>query len=317
MNLQEAYSILELPETATPEEAKKKFKKLAAQWHPDVNKVEGSEAKFKQINEAYQIIESGEGTDVLPRYNSSIFDPFNNPFITSKKQYHAGNIDVHIALSFKESVQGIQKEIKYNRQTKCPHCRGSGNKPINNGCKKCGGQGQTSVHQGGGIYIQICSECMGRHKTISCSDCTNKGVLDSEASVYVSIPPAVADGNILRLNGMGNFAGTLMGIQDKYTDVYAHIHVEKDIDMWLEGKDVVSRVTISLLDALSGCSNKIKTIDGDKQITIDPRTKNKDEVHLLVGDNYNIKHRIIIDIKYPDDISGIVNILQEKGNDAV
>lgn len=169
------------------------------------------------------------------------------------------------------------------------------------------------MRQTGAVFIQTCPDCMGRSKTAPCTDCDSKGVMDTNASMTVSIPPAVSEGNILRLNNMGNYAGSLLGLQDRYTDVYVHIHVEKDKDMWLEGKDVVSNVTIPLLDALSGCICRIRTIDGEKNITIDARTKNKDEVHLSVGNHSSIKHRVIVNVKYPEDITGLIDVLKEKG----
>jgi len=318
MKLSEAYSILEIPQTATPEEAKKKYRELAKKLHPDVNKAPDAEAKFKKINEAYQIIESGEETD-LPTGNpfNRSYDPFRNPFdpfSSSRKQYYAGNISVQLTISFKDSVQGVKKEIKYSRQIKCPHCHGSGNKPINNGCKKCSGRGQTTVRQGGAVYIQTCSECMGRSKTVPCTECNNAGVLSSEASVHVSIPPAVVDGNILRLQSMGNFAGTLMGLQDQYTDVHVHIHVTPEEGLKLVGKDIVSDLNISLLDALRGCTRKIKSIDGNMSITIADGTKNKDEVVLSVGDNNSVKHRVIINVEYPINLDKLIDVLLEEEN---
>ena len=320
MKLKEAYSILEIPSTATPEEAKKRYRELAKKLHPDINKEPDAEAKFKKINEAYQIIESGEETE--PATNgwsswggTSRPDPFGDPFSvfrSTKRQYYSGKIDLDTNISFKESVQGVKKEIKYSRQIKCPHCQGSGDKPVNNGCKKCGGRGQTTMRQSGAIYVQTCPDCMGRAKTTSCTNCESKGVLDTNASMTVSIPPAVFDGNVLRLGGMGNYSGTLLGIQDQYTDVYVHIHVEKDKDMWLEGKDIVSTITIPLLDALRGCTCKIRSLDGEKEITIDPRTNNKNEVHLSVGDHSNIKHRIVVNVKYPDVINNLIDVLQKE-----
>lgn len=319
MKLKEAYSILELPSTATPEEAKKKFRELAKKHHPDVNKEAGAEDKFKKINEAYQVIEAGVdepdpmswGPDPFRNVHDPFRDPFG-PFRSTQRQYFAGNIDVNTTISFKESVQGVKKEIKYARQVKCPHCHGSGNKPINNGCKKCGGRGQVTTQSNGAVFIQTCPECMGRSRTTPCTDCDSKGVLDSDASVHVSIPPAVSDGNILRLNGMGNYGGTLLGLQDQYTDVYVHIRVVSDADMRLVGRDVVSEVTIPLLDALIGTTKKVRTINGDKKISIDARTKNKDEVHLSVGDHNNIKHRVIVNIEYPDDITKLIDALREE-----
>jgi molecular chaperone DnaJ len=315
MKLSEAYTVLNLSPKATPEEAKKQYKKLAREFHPDVNKDAGAEAKFKKINEAYQVIESGE-EDIVPPTNawrgSNIWSSFvRDPFSGGRRQYYGGNIDVNITLSFKESAQGAKKELKYSRQVKCPHCHGSGDNPINNGCKTCKGLGQVASHRQNSILMSTCPDCRGRSKTQPCDDCGQNGVLDSEASVTVSIPSAVTNNSVLRLGGMGNFNGSLMGLQDTYTDVYVHINVDADPDMRLEGTDVVSDVRVSLLDALQGCDRKVKTIDGVKKISIVPGAKNKDEVVLSVGDHSNVKHRVVVNVEYPEDIVKLIDVLKE------
>lgn len=323
MKLTEAYTILNLDPGATPEEAKKQYRKLAKEFHPDVNKDAGAEAKFKKINEAYQIVESGADTEPQQSVdwnnpfghgNRHTYDPFSSIFNrgNARKQYSSANIEIQISLSFRESVQGCKKEISYSRQTKCPHCHGSGNKPINNGCKKCGGKGQVTTQSSGSIFIQTCPSCHGQSQTSPCTPCSSTGVLEAQASVHVSVPAAVVDGNVLRLEHMGNFAGTLMGLQDQFTDVYLHLKVKPDADMRLVGKDVVSDLNISLLDALRGCSRNIKTIDGDKMVEVPAGTRNKDEVSLLVGD-HNIKHRVVVSVGYPTNIDKLIHVLLEEG----
>lgn len=325
MNLKEAYEILELPPTATSDEAKKKFKKLAAKFHPDVNKSPDAEAKFKKINEAYQRVESG--TDANPQSgmnwsnpwgnpfgNANIHDPFASFFRSAAKQQHSTtNVEIRHTISFKESVQGCKKEISYSRQIKCPHCQGSGDKPSNNGCKKCGGKGQITNRSQGAIYIQTCPDCHGKRQPNPCTDCNSTGTATTDTSLHVSIPAGIIDGNALRIQGMGNFSGSLMGLQDQYTDMLLHLKVIPDPDMRLSGKDVVSELNISLLDALQGCDKNVRTIDGDKIISLSKITKNKDEVVLSVGDHSKIKHRIIINVEYPTNLNKLIDVLLEEG----
>src|ERR1700686_4748426 len=115
MNLQEAYKILDIPQTSTPEEAKKQYRKLAAKLHPDVNKEEGAEDKFKKVNEAYQIVSSGKSTDKEEVSWQSVINNMGgfgfNPF-AKQKQYNGSPIITNINLSFTESILGCQKEIK-------------------------------------------------------------------------------------------------------------------------------------------------------------------------------------------------------------
>ena len=304
MNLKEAYKTLDLPEGTTPEDAKKQFRKLAGEWHPDVNKDPGAEAKFKKINQAYQCIQSGKGDE--------------REMLPPQSHYHQqmvriDNIEIHITTSFKDAVLGCKKEVKYHRRSKCAPCGGSGEIHINNGCTKCGGKGQTQTQQRGMIFISTCSECKGRINAQLCGTCNGEGFLHADVSVHVTVPAGITDGNILRLQGMGNYAGTFMGFADQHTDVFCHVKVEPMPDLRLEGRDVVSTISITLLDALRGCDRKVKTIFGDKEIEIKPRSRNREEVilpHLGVAGAGN--QRVIIDVRYPSDINKLVELLSNE-----
>jgi molecular chaperone DnaJ len=315
MKLSEAYKIINLSSDATPEEVKKQYKKLAKEFHPDVNKAPDAEATFKKISEAYQTIQAGKDEPPVADWggftNQHIHDIFNrNGPGRATKQHLSSNIDLYTTISFKDAVQGCKIEITYSRQIKCPHCQGSGNKPTNNGCKTCGGAGQVVSRNGSHVFIRTCSECLGRSQSNPCTNCSSTGLIETEASVHVSVPAAMVDGNVLRLQGMGNFAGTFMGLQDQYTDVYLRVKVTPQSGLRLEGKDVVSNLTLPLLDALRGCTRTVPTIDGDKEIVIDGGIKNKEEMVLSVGD-HNIRHRVIFTVNYPDDKARLIDILQE------
>src|SRR5574338_123111 len=107
MNLKEAYSILEIPSTSTPEEAKKKYRELTKMYHPDINKEAGAEDKFKKINEAYQVVSSGKSTDREDVMRQARRDPFN-PF-GRHVSFEAENIVRETRISFKDSVFGTKK----------------------------------------------------------------------------------------------------------------------------------------------------------------------------------------------------------------
>lgn len=306
MNLQDAYRTLELDSNASPEEAKKKYRELTKIWHPDINKDPEAESKLKKINEAYQCVQNGKGNEREPpsRY------PQGNPFGQVRTIQHE-SIEVHVTVDFKESVLGCKKEIKYHRKAKCSKCNGNGEISINNGCKKCGGNGRTIIRQAGAVYITMCPDCMGRSNTTECLACNSEGSVDTDVSVHVSVPAGVIDGNILRLQGMGNYAGSFMGISDQHTDVFCHIAVTPEIGLSIDGKDVVSTLNIPLLDALLGCNKTVKTIFGDKEIHINHKSRNHDEViisHFGVGGSGN--HKIILDVQYPDNIDKLIGALK-------
>lgn len=312
MKLNEAYDILGLAQNATPEEAKKQYRKLTKEYHPDINKDPGAEDKFKKINEAYQCVSTGKGTDREPpqwqHQTNNNFDPFN-PFNSKQHVYTMEHIESKITISFKESVIGCKKVIKYQRKTKCTACNGQGHIAINNGCAKCGGRGQIMQQRGGMIFIQTCDVCGGRHQVNPCITCNQAGVLDAEASITVTIPGGVQTSNILRLSGMGHYVGNF-GPMEQHTDVHLHIAVTPEPGLMLDGAHVISNLSISLLEALSGCKKKVNTIMGLKEIEIKPKSRNKDEVILpKFGVNRAGDQKVILDVQYPEDISSLISNL--------
>ncbi len=307
MNLKEAYSILEIPQSATPEEAKKRYKELTKKYHPDVNKEAGAEDKFKKINEAYSVV-TGKSEPAQPQGHP--FDPFGG-MRQQKFRVHEV-IELNATISFKDSVLGCKQDLKYNRKSKCPNCNGHGQYTLNNGCDKCGGRGQVVIRQGSMVMIQACDKCYGRVQTQSCADCKADGTMDSEASITVTIPGGVQNGNILRLGGMGNYVGNMLGF-DQHTDVHLHLKVTPEPGLRLDGADVIADLQVSLLEALRGCKKTVKTIMGDKDITIDPQSKNKDEVTIpRLGVNRTGNQKVVLNVTYPKDIGGLIDFLDEE-----
>jgi molecular chaperone DnaJ len=308
MNLKEAYSILELPQSATPDEVKKKFRELTKKYHPDVSKEPDAEAKFKKINEAHQVVSSGKSTDREEIQAPQGWNPFGG------RQQHfvrqPENISLSTTVSFKDSVFGTKKELKYNRHIKCQDCNGEGAVQLNNGCDKCGGKGLIMGRQGNMIFSRTCDKCYGKVQVKECEACNAEGTVSTEAVVSVTIPGGVQDSNVLRLQGMGNYVGNFAGFADQYTDAFLQIKVTPEKGLGLLGQDVVCTLEISLLEALTGCNKTVKTLLGDKEVKIDPRSRNKDEVILPnLGVNRTGNQRVILDVKYPSDIGKIINVL--------
>ncbi len=310
MNLKEAYATLELAQGASPEEAKKKYRELTKKWHPDVNKSPEAESKFKKINEAYQCIQNGKGNDreEVPAGHHSPWGGFARQQVVQLE-----NIEVHTTISFKESVLGCKKELKYSRQGKCTECNGAGEIKLNNGCKKCGGKGQTVVKQGHMVMVTTCNECYGRASIEECKTCNGNGSVQTDVSVHVSVPAGIANGAVLRLQGMGNYAGSFMGLADQHTDAFCHVSVTPETGLSIEGQSVISHLTIPLLDALRGCTCTVKTIYGNKEVRIKPQSRNRDEViipHCGVGGNGDQK--VILDVQYPKNTDKLIGVLLDE-----
>jgi len=318
MNLQEAYSILEVPPGTSPEDAKKKYRELTKKYHPDVNKDEGAEDRFKKINEAYQCVINGKGTDPEPVMQESGFNPFQgfpginvNPF-GGRQQIQVEHISLQATLSFKESVLGCQKDISFSRNGKCTDCNGQGQIQSNNGCDKCGGKGQIVGRQGNMIFTRTCDKCFGRNSINQCQACSSKGTVNTQVSGTVNVPPGVVSGNILRLNGFGHYITSFMGT-DQYSEAHLHLTVLPEEGLSLEGQDVVSKLSLSFLDALQGTNVQVKTIMGDKELVISPCSRNKDEIKIPnLGVAGIGSQKVVLDVKYPEDkeiISKLINVL--------
>lgn len=306
MKLKEAYSILELSTTATPEEAKKRYRELTKKYHPDINKEKDADAKFKKINEAYECIKSGKGNDPEPiRYG-------RNPF-ESTSYFQPENIKLYTTVSFKESVLGCKRDIKFNRIAKCTKCNGQGEVSKNNGCTSCGGRGQTVTQKGNSVFIQTCNKCYGQLPTEQCLECNSNGTINVESAVNVIIPGGISDGNILRLNGMGNFVNRFLSM-DQYTDVHLTIKVIPEPGLTLIEKDVISVLDITLLEALQGCTKTVKTIDGNKDVDVKSMSRHNDKITIPKMGVNNLGNQIVIlNVSYPKDVSKIINILTEEG----
>jgi molecular chaperone DnaJ len=334
MNIDEAYSVLSATKDTPDEELKKLYRKLAVENHPDKG---GSSDKMKQINEAYQLIQ--DYRENPHKYQSNPFSNFHNyastggfqdfnPFVSfeniffqtdinqdPQRQFNFPQINVKLSISFKESILGTEKEIKYKKFIKCEACNGRGQETKGNGCKSCDGFGRITSTNKGMTYTRACQVCWGKDlKKHSCKKCSNKGVIENNIAITIQIPSGVQNGNSLRLRGAGSYAGSMMFNRDAYSDAFISISVEKDPDLSLEGNNVISTLNLSLLDALTGKSLEVKTIHGNKSIAIPKLSKNKDEIHIK---NCGVKsqngvQRVILNVEYPDDIKDLINFLTEK-----
>ncbi len=288
MNLQESYKLFELTETASDDDIKKQYKKLSKQYHPDRNKEPGAEEKFKKINAAHETLKN--------RHIQT------NPF--DFQSFQVENIDVYEKISFKESVLGTKKEIKYHRRSKCNHCH-SGKKLVNNGCVDCNGTGMKTINHSNAIFRTTCDKCHGRTKTITCSICMGQGSVEGTVNVQVSIPPGIRNHGVLRLQGMGHYSSNF--IMDFTTDVHLHIQVENYKNLYLSEMDVCLDLPLTFKEAILGCVKDVETIDGIQKITIPKLSKNKEEVIIpKVGVARQGSQRVILEVSYPENIQDLI-----------
>ena len=235
------YEILGVSSSATQDEIKSAYRKLAKQYHPDLHPGDEAAAeKFKQVNEAYSVVgdpdkrqryDRGEmDMDGQGGFNpfsgggftatgfDDIFDMFGSAFgfgggSRRRSQTSAGSdIQYSIELTFMESILGCKKQISFTRVEKCPTCGGSGAKDENSlrTCDKCGGTGQVRRVQntifGQQISVGACDKCGGRGKIVTdtCKACGGRGTINKNRVLNVTIPAGVENGAVLQPSGEGN-----------------------------------------------------------------------------------------------------------------
>lgn len=270
------YSILGVEETATQDEIKKAYRKLAKENHPDKG---GDEELFKQISVAYDIVgdeEKRQRYDIERKnpfagmnggFGTTFQEMFNSMFNQRQEQRtHTTNITVNIGTL--ESYLGQKKNITFKRKTSCETCNGSGgDKRV---CATCNGSGQILRQMGNGMFIQMvsinCNGCGGSgHVLVNpCFVCSGSGTKDEIKNVEVKIPHGIDDGQFLRLQSMGDFRNGVFG------DLIVRIQLEKENNFQKYGNNLVYDIYFDLED-LKGKSFEIPHPDGPLTIKF-PKT---------------------------------------------
>lgn len=289
------YEILGVPRDATDEEIKKAFRRLAFQYHPDRNKEPGAEEKFKEINEAYEVLSDPRKRANYDRYGQAVspgwgfegfgfgglgdlFEAFFGATTTAQRIPQRGaDLRTQLVISFEEAVFGVQKEIEIERSEVCSLCHGTGSEPGTNPqkCPSCNGTGQVRRIQqslfGRFVNITTCSQCQGQGTVITnpCSQCRGKGRHRVKRKVMVNIPPGVDDGQQLRLTGEGD-AGLWGGPSGS---LYIELSVRPHPFFQRAGDNIIYELPINFAQAALGAEIKIPTLDGQTILSIPPGTQ--------------------------------------------
>jgi len=295
------YEILEIHKSASNDDIKSSYKRLAFEYHPDRNPGNSNaEEKFKVINEAYQTLSN---PDKRARYDS--FGHISSENMFSEQDFEAGFSDIFgnlfeevfnagqrqraergsdlkysLELSFEESLEGAQREISIPRRTLCDVCEGSGAAEGGEAvCHTCRGRGELRYTQGFIAIKRQCSTCRGSGKIITeaCGFCSGNKFTVSEHTVRVKVPPGITNGARLRVRGEGDsgFMGGLNG------DLYIEIRVKEHPLFRREGHDLYLNVPIGFVQAALGDEVEIVTPKGRSTIKIPPGTQS--------GQNFRLK----------------------------
>ena len=305
------YEALGVPKGASEEEVRKAFRKKAMEYHPDRNKNPDAEEKFKEVNEAYQVLidpqkrtqydrfghagvgaRSGgftrdfEGYDVFGGFGD-IFDSFFGDLAGRGQQRTAqrgADIQYGVTIPFEEAVFGTEREVEVSRTERCHKCHGSGAEPGTrpSTCSTCRGVGQVRRTQRSlfGQFSQVtaCPTCKGKGSTIDtlCGSCQGSGTERNKRKVIVKIPAGVEDGMQIRLTGEGDVGtnGSTPG------NLYIHLSVKEHSLFRREGSDLIYELPISIIQASLGDEVQIPTLNGTEELRIPPGTQPGSVFHI-------------------------------------
>jgi molecular chaperone DnaJ len=290
------YEILELSRDATADDIRRAYRRLAKQYHPDVNKDPSAEDRFKQINEAYAVLSDEERKSAYDRFGHAglkgvpfdfdfgfgdIFEEFFGFGAGRRRNRRAPRRGAHLRydlrLSFEEAAFGVEKEVEFSRQEKCSVCDGSGAEPGTTPvrCKTCNGSGEVrQVHQtflGSMVNVNTCPNCRGQGETITspCKNCRGRGRVHAEVARVIQVPAGVDDGTQIRVSGEGE-PGVFGGPPG---DLYVVVHVKPHRFFRRRGNDIILDLAINIAQATLGADISIPTLDGEDQLSIPAGTQ--------------------------------------------
>ena len=306
------YEVLGVSRTATDDELKKAYRKLAKQYHPDTNPGNAeAESKFKEASEAYAVLSDGDKRRQYDQFGHAAFeggaggaggfdfsgmdmgdifgDFFGDLFGGGRSSRRNGpmqgaNLRTSVRITFDEAVFGTEKELDLNLKEECSSCHGSGAKhgTSSETCKKCGGKGQVVFTQqslfGMVRNVQTCPDCRGSGKIIKdkCPDCRGEGYITSRKKIKVSIPAGIDNGQSVRIREKGE-PGTNGGPRG---DLLVNIDVSRHPIFQRQDYDIFSTVPISYGTAALGGDIRIKTVDGEVIYNVKSGTQTDTKVRL-------------------------------------
>lgn len=296
------YDILGVGRQVSAAEIKQAYRRLAHQYHPD--KAGGDEEKFKQVNEAYQVLGDERKRAQYDRFGNTTspftgFEGFGADinFGDIFEQFFGGgragghqagrvgdDVAIDVTISFRESANGVTRSVSPRMYHVCPACHGNGAKPGTpiTDCKTCGGRGSVEHTRQTpfGLFRQrsLCSACGGEGKqaAVVCDHCRGQGRVLAAKEIAVEIPAGIADGQTIRLDGAGQ--APIRG--GRSGDLYVNVHVELDAALRRAGDNVRSIVTLTLPQAALGISLEVETLAGNKRLDIPAGTQPGNEFTL-------------------------------------
>jgi molecular chaperone DnaJ len=295
------YEVLGVPRDADERTIKKRFRVVARELHPDVNRHDPeAEEKFKEAAEAYEILSDADRRATFDRYGhegldsrgfhsnfggfgsfSDIFDAFfggggGDPF-GGGGAAQGSDVMVAVEISLAQAATGASTAVEYEAVERCPRCHGNAAEPGTpiETCKRCQGAGQLRTVSrsafGQLVRSQVCDACGGdgRVPTVPCAECRGRGRTAAVKTLDVDIPAGIGDEQRIRLTGRGH-AGERGGPNG---DLYVLVRVTEDERFVRDGSDLVHVLDLAAPRAALGTTETVPTLDGDEELDIPPGTQ--------------------------------------------
>jgi molecular chaperone DnaJ len=305
------YEILGVERNANDAAIKRAFRKLAQQWHPDVSADPAAIERFKEINEAYQVLSDPKRRqiyDVVGRAGLGDMGGAGSPFgegfggfgdlfdaffagmggaaggARRGRRPSGSDLRYDLRIAFDEAVRGIEREIEFEALDQCGTCGGSGaalgSSPVP--CSACGGRGEVrSVRQtmlGQMVNVTQCMRCNGEGRVVNtpCQTCRGEGRAHKRKKLRVTIPAGIDEGHQIRLSGEGE-AGPRGGPAG---NLYVAVHVTPHAVLRRDGTEIFHDLQLSIVQAALGTRARIATIEGEEDLEIRPGTQPGTEIRL-------------------------------------
>ena len=307
------YEVLGLPRTASDEEVRKAFRKLALEYHPDRNRSPDATERFKEVNEAYQVLtdaqkrarydrlghagvnmNGGMGFEGFSDFGGfgDIFEAFFGGGARTRTTARRGaDLRITLALDFEEAAFGVEMEREITRTEVCTRCMGTRSEPDTSPvtCLNCSGTGEVrrAAQSIFGQFMQVstCGRCGGEGRVVSdpCGKCGGAGTEARKRRIAISVPAGIETGTQIRLSGEGE-AGVGGGGPG---DLYAAIRVKSHPQFERNGNDVLASLHVNIAQATLGTSVQVPTLEGEHELNIPAGSQTGDVLRL---DGLGIPH---------------------------
>ena len=274
------YEVLGVAKGASDDELKKAYRRLAKQYHPDLHPNDKeAEEKFKEINEAYDVLKDPDKRARYDQFGFSGVDPnFGGGRRSNPNAPRRGSdIETTVVISFEEAAKGCRKEVTFQQIETCDECHGSGaaagSSPTT--CPQCHGTGQIHINQrtpfGMMQTARTCDRCGGKGKIIEnpCKKCGGTGRVRRHRTIEINIPAGIDDERILNVSGKGNVG--LNGGPNGDLHVYVNIRPHELFER--RGNDVWCEMPVTFVQACLGAEVTVPTLDGKVRYTIHEGTQ--------------------------------------------